>query len=204
MSRTRGASSHTAFVHTGAPLWRTVGRARRRARACLLTILLLAAAPAHAQNAVDAALAFYSKGGAYCFRIAPFGTALSEETEWTIMVLTSASNHHNTFRIRSVDPGDTGLSGARLLTAGRLANDVWKFDGSRHEFFERFADGIRNKTLRARVVKAGPPNLAEIASERERAELYLKFADKGSRVSFDKVPDLTPEEFQHYVEYFPD
>ena len=102
---------------------------------------LLSAASAQSQNAVDAALSFYANGGAYCFRVAPPGTALSDETEWTVMVLTAASNHRNTYRIRSVDPGDTGLSGSGLLTAGRLANDVWKFDGTRSDFFERFAGG---------------------------------------------------------------
>jgi hypothetical protein len=178
---------------------------RTIAGALSVFVMLAAWATAvHAQNAVDAALAFYTKGGAYCFRIAPFGTALSEETEWTVMVLTAASNHRNAFRIRSVDAGDTGLSGPGLLTAGRLANDVWKFDGSRADFFQRFADGIKEGKLRARVVKAGPPNLAEIRSERQRAELYLKFADKGTRISFEKASDLTPEQFQQYAEYFPD
>lgn len=166
--------------------------------------ILASSTPAAAQNAVDVALSFYANGGAYCFRVAPFGTALSEETAWTVMVLTSASNHSNTFRIRSVDPGATGLSGDRLRAAGRFANDVWKFDGTRADFFERFAEGIRSRKLRARVVKAGPPNLAQITSERQRAELYLEFADKGTKVSFDKVPDLTAEEFQQYSEYFPD
>src|SRR6476469_4136366 len=167
----------------------------------MLTVLV-STAPASAQTAVDSALSFYSKGGAYCFRVAPFGTALSEETEWTVMMLTSASNHHNTFRIRSVDAGDTGLKGSGLQTAGRLANDVWKFDGTRADFFDRFAEGIRSGKLRARVVKAGPPNLAQIPSERERAELYLKFADKGTKVSFEGVPDLTADEFGKYLEYF--
>jgi len=167
--------------------------------------LVMSSAPAaNAQNPVDMAMQFYEKGGAYCFRVAPFGTALSEQTEWTVMLLTAASNHHNTFRIRSVDPGETGLKGRGLLTAGRFANDVWKFDGSRADFFQRFAEGIKAGTLRARVVNAAPPNIAQIKSERERAEAYLKFADKGSKVSFDKVPDLTPEEFMQYSEYFPD
>ncbi len=169
-----------------------------------LLIVLLGGASASAQSAVDIALSFYAKGGAYCFRVAPFGTALSEETEWTVMVLTAAANHRNTYRIRSVEGGETGLSGSGLLTAGRLANDVWKFDGSRAEFFQRFGDGIKAGTLRARVVKAGPANLPQIASERERAELYLKYADKGTKVSFDRAADLTPEEFQQYAEYFPD
>jgi hypothetical protein len=171
----------------------------------LAALLVVLVAPlVTAQNAVDAALSFYTKGGAYCFRIAPFGTALAEESEWTVMVLTAARNHRNTYRIRSVDPGETGLSGSGLLTAGRLANDVWKFDGSRADFFQRFAEGIKAGKLRARVVKTGPSNLPDITSERERAELYLKFADKGTKVSFDKVGDLTPDEFQQFSEFFPD
>jgi hypothetical protein len=167
-------------------------------------LVCLAASRIAAQGAVDTALSFYSHGGAYCFRVAPFGAPLAEETEWTVMVLTSAANHRNAFRIRSVDPGDTGLRGSGLMSAGRFANDVWKLDGSRAEFFERFAKGIADGQLRARVVKIGPPELARAATDRERAEIYLKFADKGSRVSFDKVPDLTPEEFMQYSEYFPD
>jgi hypothetical protein len=174
-------------------------------RSMALVSLLAAAAPAaSAQSAVDVAMAFYEAGGAYCFRIAPFGTALSEETHWTVMVLTSTSNRQNTFRIRTVDPGATGLKGARLQSAGTYANDVWKFDGPKAEFFERFSRGIREGRLRARVVQAGPPNLAQITSERERAELYLTFADKGSKVSFDNVPNLTADEFQQYSDYFPD
>ena len=66
------------------------------------------------------------------------------------------------------------------------------------------AEGIRTRKLRARVVKTSPPGFAQVASERERAELYLKFADKGSKVSFDKVPDLTPDEFQQFSDYVPD
>lgn len=178
---------------------------RTLARALGLWVLLGLAATASAQPAVvDSALAFYSGGGTYCFRVAPLGTALSEETEWTVMMLTAASNHRNSFRIRSVDPGGTGLSKSGLLTVGRFANDVWKFDGTRADFFERFAEGIRDKRLRARVVKLGPATMGEATSERERAELYLRFADKGSKVSFDKVPDLTPEQFLEFSEYFPD
>lgn len=183
---------------------------RTTARALVVALLLLCATRSAvaqsptSQNAVDIALSFYAKGGAYCFRVAPAGTSLSEETEWTVMVLTAASNRRNTFRIRSVDPGDTGLSGSNLTAAGRLVNDVWKFDGTRIDFFQRFSEGIKDGKLRARIVKAGPPNLAQITSERERAELYLKFADKGTRVSFDKVVDLTSEQFQQYSEYIPD
>ena len=178
---------------------------RMFARVCVAVVALLAAAgSASAQTSVDMALSFYENGGAYCFRVAPEGTSLAEEREWTVMVLTSASNHHNTYRIRSVDPGATGLSGSGLQSAGRFANDVWKFEGTRNTFFQRFAEGIRKHTLRARVVKAGPPALAQAASDRERAELYLRFADKGSKVSFDKVPDLSPDEFQQFSEFLPD
>jgi hypothetical protein len=176
----------------------------RSVRAFLVVGLLLGAVrPSPAQNAVDAALSFYSHGGAYCFRVAPEGASLSEQSEWTVMVLTSTANHRNSYKIRSVDPGETGLSGSGLMTAGRLANDVFKFEGTRGDFFERFADGIRDGKLRARVVKAGPLNLAEL-SERERAEQYLKFADRGTRVSFDKTHDLTAEEFLAFSEYLPD
>ena len=178
---------------------------RRMIARSLAALVVLVALPvaAGAQSAVDMALSFYSSGGAYCFRVVPFGTNLSEETEWTVMVLTATSNKQNSFRIRSVDPGDTGLSGTGLQTAGRFANDVWKFDGTRAEFFERFSQGMRSGKLRVRVVNAAPPNLSSLPG-RQRAEQYLKFADRGSKVSFDKVPDLSVEEFQRYSEHFPD
>ena len=87
-----------------------------------------------------------------------------------------------------------------------LAEDISdsKFDGSRSEFFERFSHGIRDGRLRARVVKLVPPRLARASTERERADVYLDFADRGSKVSFDKAPDLTPDEFQTYSEHFID
>lgn len=160
--------------------------------------------PASAQGQVDAAIRFYSAGGSYCFRVVPPGVALSQETEWTVMVLTSASNRQNTFKIRDVAPGTTGLRGAALSAAGMTANGVWRLDSEREEFFKKFAAGIDAGALRARVVKAGPPNLAQLTSDRERAEVYLKFADRGSRISFDKVPDLTAEELGRYADYFPD
>lgn len=174
--------------------------------AAVAIVCLLWAAPTvvSAQTAVDSAIAFYQSGGAYCFRVAPFGTGLSEEPEWTVMMLTSKANRRNTFPIRSVDAGDTGVNKSGLQTLGLLANEVWKFDGSRLDFFERFAEGIREGKLRARVVKLVPPRLARATTERERAEVYLDFADRGSKVSFDKVPDLTPEEFETYSEHFID
>ncbi|MBS1819171.1 MAG: hypothetical protein JSU08_14650 [Acidobacteria bacterium] len=173
--------------------------------ACAWLLVLITAPAASAQaTTVDAALAFYGMSGAYCFRVAPLGTALAEESEWTVMVLTSASNHRNTFRIRSVDPGDSGLKGSGLQRVGGIVNEVWKFDGTREEFFERFAKGIRDRELRARVVKVVPTGLATMSSIRERAELYLKFADKGTKVSFDEVPDLTAEQFLTYLDFVPD
>src|SRR4051812_23798767 len=103
------------------------GLLNRLRRVLLVCLIMLSGSAASGQSVVDAALSFYSHGGAYCFRIAPEGVALSEQNEWTVMVLTSASNHRNSFKIRSVDPGDTGLSGSGLLTAGTFANDVWRF-----------------------------------------------------------------------------
>lgn len=177
----------------------------RRARAALAAfVLVVTPIAATAQTAVDSAVAFYQMGGAYCFRIAPFGVGLSEETEWTVMLLTSRSNKRNTYRIRSVDAGETGVSRSGLQTLGLLANEVWKFDRSRSEFFERFGAGIRDGRLRARVVKLVPPTLAKATTERERAEAYLAFADRGTKVAFDKVADLTPEEFHTYSEHFID
>jgi hypothetical protein len=77
-----------------------------------VVVAVLAAVPVAAQTQADVALSFFRAGGAYCFRIAPLGVALSEETEWTVMVLTSASNHKTVFKIRELDPGPTGLRAA--------------------------------------------------------------------------------------------
>lgn len=177
---------------------------RRFSRVVLAFLLVLSSSSVRAQSPVDLALAFYRGGGAYCFRIAPFGVSLSEETEWTVMMLTSKANRKNTFRIRSLDPGETGVNKSGLQALGRMTTDAWKFESQRAEFMERFAEGIRDGTLRARVVKLAPPQLARAATERERAEVYLQFADRGSRVSFDKAPDLTAEVFQGYSEHFID
>lgn len=160
--------------------------------------------PAVSEPLVDAALAFYERGGAYCFRVAPLGVSLSEETEWTVMLLTSASNRRQSYRIRTVDPGDSGLKGPALQEAVRAASEVWRIDRVREEFFERFAHGIRRGSLRARVVNAAPATLARVESERQRAEMYLRFADRGSRVSFDRGRDLSADEFQQFADYFPD
>ena len=122
------------------------------------------------------------------------------------MVLTSAANHHNTFRIRSVDAGDTGLNGSGLQTAGRLANDVWKFDGSRSDFFQRFSEGIRIGQAQ------GPRREGRTSEPRRRSprsvnvrSCYLKFADKGTKVSFDERARISPPKSSADIsEYFPD
>jgi hypothetical protein len=70
-----------------------------------IVVGLLTALPPGAQAQADVALDFFRGGGAYCFRIAPVGVALSEETEWTIMLLTSAANRKTAFKIRQLDAG---------------------------------------------------------------------------------------------------
>lgn len=177
---------------------------RRHAWASWLVLGLAIAAPGAAQSQVDGALAFFQGGGAYCFRLAPEGVALSEEREWTVMVLTSAPNPRNVFRIREVDPGSTLLRGPALAAAGTSVTGVWRSDRARAEFFERFAAGIEAGTLRARVVQLHPATLDRLNSDRERADLYLKFSGRGSRVAFDSVPDLKADELAQYSTYFPD
>src|SRR3954469_19353589 len=99
---------------------------------CVLGVLALVVAmplSAFAQNEADVAMQFFQQGGAYCFRLAPEGTNLSEETAWTVMMLTSASNRRNEFRIRSMDPGSTGLNGRGLTTVGLTITAIWRRDG---------------------------------------------------------------------------
>jgi len=98
-------------------------------------VALLTALPVAAQTQADVALSFFRAGGAYCFRIAPLGVALSEETEWTVMVLTSASNHRTAFKIRELDAGPTGLRGRSLKDMGSDVTGVWRSDRLRDEFF---------------------------------------------------------------------
>ena len=176
---------------------------RRLAGIMGVLLVLLRAPSMGAQSQADIAMKFFLQGGAYCFRLAPEGVNLSDETEWTIMFLTGRSTTKNTFRIRSVDPGATGLSGRLLTDVGVVVTSVWRRDGIRAEFFDRFASGIAGKTLRARVVRMAPPALASMTTG-QRAELYLKFADRGTKVAFDKAPDLTPAEFKAFAEYVPD
>jgi hypothetical protein len=177
---------------------------KQKALTWLCLALVIFGSATFAQSDVDQAISFYSAGGSYCFRIVPFGVVMSQELEWTVMVLTNTSNQRTVFKIRDVDAGGTGLRGGALAAAGMTVNNVWRLDGQRAEFFDRFAAGIAAGVLRARVVKAGPANLAQLTSERDRANVYLKFADRGSRVSFDRVPDLTVEQFRTYADYFPD
>jgi hypothetical protein len=179
-------------------------RTRQRGLAAFCLTVVTVGSPGFAQSEVDQAISFYSAGGSYCFRVAPAGVVMAQELEWTVMLLTNASNQKTVFKIRDVDPGGTGLRGAALAAAGMTVNSVWRFDGQRAEFFEKFAAGIDAGVLRARVVKAGPANLSQLKSERDRANVYLKFADRGSRVSFDKAPDLTAEQFRAYADHFPD
>ncbi|HEX7794969.1 MAG TPA: hypothetical protein VF456_11490, partial [Vicinamibacterales bacterium] len=72
----------------------------RVTRSLAIVVALLVAVPVAAQTQADVALSFFRAGGAYCFRIAPLGVALSDEPEWTVMVLTSASSHKTAFKIR--------------------------------------------------------------------------------------------------------
>lgn len=161
------------------------------------------AGPVLAQSPPDVAMGFFTAGGAYCFRLAPEGVALNDETEWTIMVLAGTANRANTFRIRTVEPGRSGFHKADLLDIGMSIANVWRMDGTRREFFERFAAGIDGVMVRARVVKMTPPGLAAM-TPRQRAEIYLKFSDKGGKVDFSGVHDLTSEEFASYAGYVPD
>lgn len=180
-------------------------RALRRGVWLLSLVLgLVWAPPGSAQSQVDAALDFFRAGGAYCVRLTPEGVALSEERQWTVMVLTSASNRRNVFKIREVDPGNTGLGGRALAAAGMAVTGVWRSDSDRAEFFERFAAAITTRGLRARVVRIGPDNLDRLTSDRDRAEAYLRFSERGSRVDFGAVPDLGAEEWARYSTYFPD
>ena len=169
----------------------------------LVALATAGAVPVGAQTDADVALRFFEAGGAYCFRVVPEGVALSEETEWTLAVLTSAANRSTSFRVRTVDPGRTRLKGDVLANVGMSITNVWRRESLRESFFERFATGIRGGILRARTVKIAPPQLAEMKPP-ERAELYLKFADRGSRVDFGKSADLNADGFLALESYLTD
>jgi hypothetical protein len=166
-------------------------------------VTVFAASPVLTQGEVELAIRFFTSGGAYCFRVAPEGVALFEETEWTVMVLTGGQNKSDTFRMRSVDAGRSGMADGELSASRAAVADVWRLEGRREDFFDRFASGIEAGTLRARVVKVAPSGLAGMTPS-ARAEAYLNFADRGSRVSFKNAPDLTALEFRQYATYFPD
>jgi hypothetical protein len=178
---------------------------RRVLCVALLGVMLALALrpPAATAQEADVAMRFFSDGGAYCFRIAPEGTNLSEEGQWRIMLLTGTSNRRDVFRIRTVDPGRLRISGDALKDLGMSITGVWRRERIRDEFFEDFANGIRRGVTRARVTTVVPPRLARM-SRTERAEFYLDFADKGSRIDFGGAPDLTAEEFLAYQTYVPD
>jgi hypothetical protein len=156
-----------------------------------------------AQSDVDIAMRFFEAGGAYCFRVAPEGVSMAEETEWTVMVLTGGRSAATAYRIRTADPGPSGAGGTDLAAIGMAATGVWRVDRNRAEFFERFAADITAKRVRARAVHFAPPGLAQMTA-RQRAEAYLTFSDRGTRVSFAKVPDLRPDEFAGFATYVPD
>jgi hypothetical protein len=178
-------------------------RSMMRNRTLTILILVLLAPVLSAQNAADIGIRFFSDGGVYCVRVAPEGTNLAEETAWTVMMLTGVSYRRNTCRIRSFEAGATTISRDSLNRIGLSVIEVWRRESLREEFFGRFAQGIGARVLRARVVTLTPPRLAAM-SEMDRAEAYLKFSDRGSRVEFDKVPDLSAEEFLAFQTYNPD
>ena len=154
-----------------------------------------------AQSPVDTALSFYSEGGWFCFRVVPVGVAPSKQTQWAMMVLTSKLNRKNTFKIEVGHPSKTGFALAAPGIA--VADQIWRADPTRAEFFTKFAEGISAGSLRARVVQVGPTNLGQLSSDTERAELYTKFAERNPNISFEKAPDLKAEEFISFRDSFP-
>jgi hypothetical protein len=157
----------------------------------------------NAQTAADIGIRFFGDGGVYCFRLAPEGTNLSEETSWTLMMLTGAANKKNTCRIRSFEAGPMDIGRQDLNRIGLSVIEVWHRESLREEFFARFAQGIEAGVLRARVVTLTPPRLATM-SEMDRAEQYLKFSERGSRVDFEKAPNLSASQFVTFQTYNPD
>jgi hypothetical protein len=177
-------------------------RRRQFLAGLIVAIVLLVSPLLCAQTEVDIAMKFFGQGGAYCFRLAPEGTSLSDEEEWTVMVLTNQANRRKEFRIRSMDPGPTGLKGTALEQVGIAITGIWRRESLREDFFERFSAGISGKTMRARIVKLKPPGSP--MSPRDRAELYLAFGDRGSRVNFESGADLSADEFRGFQSYLPD
>lgn len=182
---------------------RSLRHVSRAATVALVLALLPFAAGVVAQTETDIAISFFSAGGAYCFRLAPEGTSLSDETTWTVMMLTGTVNNKMSCRIRSVEPGATRIRGDALTNVGLAVTTVWRRERSREEFFERFAAGLSDGKLRARIVTLAPPGL-EGMTTMQRADLYLRFADRGTRVEFDKAPDLTAPQLLEYQTFLPD
>ena len=182
---------------------RQVIRGRSLGRMAVIGLAIAWAGPVRAQTEADVALRFFQSGGAYCVRLAPEGTDLSEEAAWTVMMLTSSGSRKNTLPIRDVDAGTSGLRGPELTEVGLIVTSVWRRDRVREEFFDRFAAGIADGKLRARLITLTPPGLATM-TPRQRAELYLKFSDRGTKVDFEKVADMPPDEFRKFRTYVPD
>jgi hypothetical protein len=166
-------------------------------------LVVASAGPVRAQTEADVALRFFQAGGAYCVRLAPEGTDLSEEAAWTVMMLTSSGSKKNALRIRDVDAGTSGLRGPELTEVGLIVTSVWRRDRVREEFFDRFAAAITDGSVRARLVTLTPPGLTAM-TPRQRAELYLKFSERGTRVDFEKIADMPPDEFLRFRTYVPD
>ncbi len=171
--------------------------------AIAVVMMVALAAELNAQNGAEVGIRFFGDGGIYCFRLAPEGTNLSEETAWTVMMLTGAANTKNDCRIRSFDDGPMSIGRESLNRIGLAVIEVWRRESLRDEFFGRFAQGITARVLRARIITLTPPRLATM-SEPDRAEEYLKFSDRGSRVDFSKVPDISAQHFLSFKNYLPD
>ena len=90
-----------------------------------------------------------------------------------------------------------------LWIVGIAVTGIWRRESLRDDFFDRFSAGSSGKTMRARIVKLVPPGSAAM-SPRERAELYLRFGDRGSRVNFESGADLSADEFRGLQSYLPD
>lgn len=172
--------------------------------AALAVLLVTSLVPLAAQaDDVDAAMTFFSDGGVYCFRAAPEGTSLSQETQWTIVMLTGAANPKNVCKLREMDGGTSKLRGDSLKQMGLVVTGLWRRDRTRDDFFDRFAAAIGSHQVRARTIVVTPPGLADMKPA-ARADAYLKFADRGSKVDFEKAADLDPGAFLTFRHYLPD
>lgn len=176
---------------------------RRFLAVAVATVSVAAARTAGAEVETDLAMRFFRDGGAYCFRLAPEGTNLADESTWTMMVLTSAANKRSEFPIRTMDPGPLRFREQALKDLGMAVTGIWRRERVRDEFFERFAAAIDSGDVRARVVTLAPPRL-EGMTRIQRADYYLDFADKGSRIDFRGGTDLSSSRFLEYQTWVPD